>query len=175
MLEYWDGGLLDAGIDKDVCARIWLRRAEAEDSQVWLVGRTSVVVAYRCCAVIVARLFFSWPQESQAFDPPGIWRISVQDALQTHTLASGKVAVVEALEVMGELALIREAGAGRDLCQGEVTVLWQELLRPLDSLRGSRIRRVRGLLPRPKPAAGRRRRRLALSAGGWPWDGMGDR
>jgi hypothetical protein len=39
----------------------------------------------------------------------------------------------DALEVMGELALIREAGAGRDICQGEVTVLLQELLRPLDA------------------------------------------
>jgi hypothetical protein len=34
---------------------------------------------------------------------------------------------------MGELALIREAGARRDLCEGEVTVLLQELLRPLDA------------------------------------------
>ena len=31
---------------------------------------------------------------------------------------------------MGEMALIREAGAPRDLRQGEITVMLQELLRP---------------------------------------------
>jgi hypothetical protein len=39
----------------------------------------------------------------------------------------------EALEVMGELALIREADARRDLGQGEVPVGVQELLRPRDA------------------------------------------
>jgi hypothetical protein len=34
---------------------------------------------------------------------------------------------------MGELALVRESGARRDLCQGEVTVLLQELPHPLDA------------------------------------------
>jgi hypothetical protein len=45
----------------------------------------------------------------------------------------------DALEVMGELALVRESGARRDLCQGEVTVGLQELLRPLDAAREGRI------------------------------------
>ena len=39
----------------------------------------------------------------------------------------------DALEVMGELALIGEAGPHGDLRQGEVTVQLQELLRPLDA------------------------------------------
>src|SRR5262245_2316868 len=39
----------------------------------------------------------------------------------------------QALEGMGELALVREAGAYRDLRQGEVRVLLQELLGPLDA------------------------------------------
>ena len=37
----------------------------------------------------------------------------------------------EALEVVAELALIRESGTGRNLCQGEVTVLLQEVPGPL--------------------------------------------
>ena len=41
----------------------------------------------------------------------------------------------DALEAMGELALIRESDARRDLSQGEVTVGVQELLRPLDAAR----------------------------------------
>src|SRR5262245_50436159 len=39
----------------------------------------------------------------------------------------------EALEVAGELALVREAGAGGQLRQEAVTVSWQELLGPLDA------------------------------------------
>src|SRR5262245_54517463 len=39
----------------------------------------------------------------------------------------------QALEVMGELALVREAGACGDLRQGEVAVGLQELLGPLDA------------------------------------------
>jgi len=39
----------------------------------------------------------------------------------------------EALEVMGELALVREAGAHRDLRQGKVIVLLEELLGPFDA------------------------------------------
>src|SRR5262249_44530889 len=38
-----------------------------------------------------------------------------------------------ALEVMGELALIREPGVRGDLCQGEVASGLQELLGPLDA------------------------------------------
>jgi hypothetical protein len=41
----------------------------------------------------------------------------------------------DALEVVGELALIREADARRDLSQGEVTVWVQERLRPRDAAR----------------------------------------
>jgi hypothetical protein len=41
----------------------------------------------------------------------------------------------EALEVLGELALIREADLRRDLGQGEVMVGVQELLRPRDAAR----------------------------------------
>jgi len=41
----------------------------------------------------------------------------------------------DALEVAGEVALIREAGARRDLGQCEVPVGVQELLRPLDPSR----------------------------------------
>src|SRR5262245_13026502 len=40
----------------------------------------------------------------------------------------------QALEVMREVALIREAGAGRDFCQGEIGMLLQELLCPLDAV-----------------------------------------
>jgi hypothetical protein len=36
---------------------------------------------------------------------------------------------------MGELALIRESSARRDLGEGEVTVSLQELLRPVDAAR----------------------------------------
>jgi hypothetical protein len=36
---------------------------------------------------------------------------------------------------MGELGLIRESGARRDLCEGEVAALLQELLRPPDAAR----------------------------------------
>src|SRR5262245_4980202 len=39
----------------------------------------------------------------------------------------------EALEVMGELALVREAGVRGDLRQGEVASGLQELLGPLDA------------------------------------------
>ena len=39
----------------------------------------------------------------------------------------------EALEVMGELALVREAGVRGDLRQGEVAAGLQELLGPLDA------------------------------------------
>ena len=39
------------------------------------------------------------------------------------------------LEVTVVLALIREAGARRDVCQGEVAALLQELLRPPDAAR----------------------------------------
>src|SRR5262245_9403537 len=39
----------------------------------------------------------------------------------------------DSLEVMGELALIREAGLRRDLRQGEVAVLLQEFPGPLDA------------------------------------------
>ena len=39
----------------------------------------------------------------------------------------------DALEVMGELALIRESGARRDLCQGKVRSCLQELIGPLDA------------------------------------------
>src|SRR5262249_831808 len=39
----------------------------------------------------------------------------------------------DALEAMGEWALIREAGARRDLGQGEVTAGLKELLRPVDA------------------------------------------
>ena len=35
--------------------------------------------------------------------------------------------------MMGELVFIREAGTRHDLCQGEVTVLLQELFGPLDA------------------------------------------
>src|SRR5262249_24103312 len=41
----------------------------------------------------------------------------------------------EALEVMGELALVREAGPRGDLRQGEVVASLQELLRPVDAAR----------------------------------------
>jgi hypothetical protein len=41
----------------------------------------------------------------------------------------------DALEVLGEVALIREADARRDLSQGEVPVGVQELLRPRDAAR----------------------------------------
>src|SRR6516165_1062065 len=41
----------------------------------------------------------------------------------------------EALEVMRELALVREAGVRGDLCQGEVASGLQELLGPLDAAR----------------------------------------
>jgi hypothetical protein len=41
----------------------------------------------------------------------------------------------DALEVLGELALIRKADARRDLGQGEVLVGVQELLRPCDAAR----------------------------------------
>src|SRR5262249_60417918 len=37
------------------------------------------------------------------------------------------------LEVRGERALVREAGARRDLCQREVAILLKELLRTLDA------------------------------------------
>ena len=39
----------------------------------------------------------------------------------------------EALEVMGELALVREAGVRGDLPQGQVASRLQELLGPLDA------------------------------------------
>src|SRR5215469_3470608 len=39
----------------------------------------------------------------------------------------------EALEVMGELALVREAGVRGDLRQGQVAVALEELLGPLDA------------------------------------------
>jgi hypothetical protein len=39
----------------------------------------------------------------------------------------------EALEVMGELALVREAGAQGDLRQGEIRSCLQEVLGPLDA------------------------------------------
>src|SRR5215475_9617200 len=39
----------------------------------------------------------------------------------------------QTLEVMREMALIREAGARRNLCQGEVAILLKELLRTLDA------------------------------------------
>src|SRR6516225_4964771 len=39
----------------------------------------------------------------------------------------------EALEVVGELALVREAGARGDLRQGQVAASLQELLSPLDA------------------------------------------
>src|SRR5215813_12932781 len=38
----------------------------------------------------------------------------------------------ETLEVMAELALVREADVRRHLCQGQVAAALQELLRPLD-------------------------------------------
>ena len=38
-----------------------------------------------------------------------------------------------ALEVMGELALVREAGVSGDLRQGEIAIGLQELLGPLDA------------------------------------------
>ena len=39
----------------------------------------------------------------------------------------------QALEVLGELALVREAGAGGDFREGEVVAFSQELLRPFDA------------------------------------------
>src|SRR5262247_2392395 len=39
----------------------------------------------------------------------------------------------QALEVMREVALVREAGARRNLCQGEVAILSKKLLRTLDA------------------------------------------
>src|SRR5262249_20898153 len=39
----------------------------------------------------------------------------------------------QALEVLAEMALVRESGGRRDLGQGEVTVLLQELLGPVDA------------------------------------------
>jgi hypothetical protein len=39
----------------------------------------------------------------------------------------------DALEAMGELALIRESGVRHDLDQAEVTVRLQEQLRPFDA------------------------------------------
>src|SRR5262249_42690033 len=47
-----------------------------------------------------------------------------------------------ALEVMGEFALIRKADAHCDLCQGDVTVELQELLRQFDAARNNVL--VRG-------------------------------
>src|SRR5262244_171989 len=41
----------------------------------------------------------------------------------------------QALEVMREVALVREAGAHRNLCQGQVAILLKELLRVLDATR----------------------------------------
>jgi hypothetical protein len=41
----------------------------------------------------------------------------------------------EALEVMAELALVREAGVRGDLRQGEVAAPLQDLLRPFDAAR----------------------------------------
>ena len=41
-----------------------------------------------------------------------------------------------ALEVVGTLALVREAGAGGDLRQGEVTAALQKPLGPVDTARG---------------------------------------
>jgi hypothetical protein len=62
----------------------------------------------------------------------------------------------DALEVMGELALIRESGARRDLCQGEATVLLQELLRPLDAAREDVLvrRQPGGRLELPREVVG---------------------
>src|SRR6516164_2908972 len=62
----------------------------------------------------------------------------------------------EALEVMGELALVREAGARRDLCQGEVKVLLQELLGPLDAAPEDVLvrRRPGGRLELPREVVG---------------------
>src|SRR5262245_32475733 len=48
----------------------------------------------------------------------------------------------EALEGTGELALVREPGPRRDLCQGQVTVLLQELPGPLDAAQDDEL--VRG-------------------------------
>jgi hypothetical protein len=42
----------------------------------------------------------------------------------------------EALEVVGELALVGEAGARGDFRQGEFTAALQKLLGPLDAARG---------------------------------------
>src|SRR5215510_14764157 len=39
----------------------------------------------------------------------------------------------QALEVMREVALVRETGAGGNLCQGEVVILSKKLLRTLDA------------------------------------------
>src|SRR5262245_22542892 len=57
---------------------------------------------------------------------------------------------------MGELALVREAGARRDLCQGEVKVLLQELLSPLDTAPEDVLvrRRPRGRLELPREVVG---------------------
>ncbi len=57
---------------------------------------------------------------------------------------------------MGELALIREAGARRDLCQGEVPVGVQELLRPRDAARDDVLvrRHPGGRLELPREVVG---------------------
>src|SRR5262249_27136880 len=66
----------------------------------------------------------------------------------------------EALEVMGELALVREAGAGGDPRQGQVGSCLQELPGPLDAaqddhparprLSATKLRRPRPKWPRPR-------------------------
>src|SRR5262249_34467878 len=77
----------------------------------------------------------------------------------------------QALEVMREVALVREAGARRNLCQGEVGILLKELLRTLDATGDDvLVRRLsrRGLeLPREMVGAevGARRHVLQGQAG----------
>ena len=77
----------------------------------------------------------------------------------------------QALDVMRELALVREAGARRDLRQGEVRIFSQELLRPFHAAGdGVPVRRQAGRdleLPREVGGAevGNRRHLLQGQAG----------
>ena len=57
----------------------------------------------------------------------------------------------EALEVMAELALVREADVRGDLCQGQVRSCLQELLGPLDAAQDDVLvrRQASGVLELP--------------------------
>jgi hypothetical protein len=59
------------------------------------------------------------------------------------------------LGVLAELALVREAGTGGDLRQGEVTVSLRELLRPLDAhgSNGRILSKSRGPIGSPRPGS----------------------